>query len=186
MKAIVLVADGFEEIEAVSPADILVRSGVTVEYVAVSANLIVNASHGCNIICDRRIESITEKEIPDVVILPGGMPGAANLAQSAAVRELVKRTYNEGRTVAAICAAPAVALSRCINLDGRKCTCYPGMSDQAATKEILWQPDARVVVDGNIITSKGPGTAADFGFAIAEHLLGAGSTAALKKGMQFE
>lgn len=183
----IFLAEGFEEIETVTPADILRRAGCTVKFIAVTFQTAVCGAHGVTYLADELITNIKDDDpLPDAVVLPGGMPGAVNLATCDLVEKLVQRMNDDGRIVAAICAAPAVALSHFGVLEGKCATCYPGMHDRAPEgSQISWQ-NARLVVDGNIITSAGPGTAGEFGFAIVDALLGPGSSAKVKSGMLYQ
>ena len=109
-------------------------------------------------------------EMPDAVILPGGIPGATNLAKSKEVSELIKKMNAKGRVLAAICAAPAAVLAPLGILDGKKATCCPGCESDFSKKTV--HSKERVVVDGNIITSQGPGTAMEFALVLAARLAG--------------
>lgn len=166
-QVIVPLADGFEEIEAIVPIDLLRRAGLTVILAGVGS-ISVTGSRGVTINCDTLIEQL-ELEGVDAILLPGGMPGASNLAAEWKVNEAVITLFNESKLVAAICAAPAVVLGPTGILEGREATCYPGAEGYApnhsfSTKEL--------VVDGNLITSQGPGKAALFALAIIEYLCG--------------
>ena len=161
-----LLAPGFEEVEATIPADYLRRAGVEVRLVGVGGRL-VEGSHGIRLQADTTIEELAEE--PEGVILPGGMPGAANLAASPAVLELVRRLHSKGRLVAAICAAPAVVLEPAGVLAGKRATCFPGFEERFATARFS---AGRVVVDGNVVTSRGPGTAAEFALKLIEQIAG--------------
>lgn len=166
-KALVVLADGFEEIEASVPIDILRRSEVKV-IVAGLGKLEIKGAH--NIIIKTDVLFNDYKDLPDAVIFPGGMPGAENLALSAKVKDLVLKMDSEKRIVAAICASPALVLAPLGVLKSKTATCYPGMESNfaPATKHST----EKVVQDGNIITSQGPATAFVFGLKIAENLAG--------------
>ncbi len=190
---VVLLAEGFEETEALAPADILVRSGIQVRLVAACANpgvrgpIVVTGSHGFGVQCALTLEELlAEKELPDGVMCPGGMPGAAHLGENAQVCGLIETMKEAGLLVSAICAAPAVVLGHTSVLNGKKFTCYPDMEDQVATDCTGTWCDDRVVVDGDLITSRGPGTAMEFGYAVAEYFNGEGSCDQLKQGMLFK
>jgi 4-methyl-5(b-hydroxyethyl)-thiazole monophosphate biosynthesis len=170
-KAIVFLADGFEEIEAVTPVDFIRRAGVEVTTVSISASKAVTSSRKITLIADRLITEIPGGAEYDALILPGGLPGAANLAASTEAGGLLKNQAASGRLVAAICAAPALVLSPLGLLNGKRCTCYPGMEKDAQATGAVWLED-RVVIDGNIITSRGAGTAAEWSLAVIEALLG--------------
>ena len=166
-KALIVLAEGFEEIEALIPADVLRRAEVEVTIAGVKGDL-VTSSHGVKIKTDTVLADYDL--LPDVVIFPGGTPGAENLASSLEVKNLISKMNANGKLIAAICAAPALVLAPTGILNGKGATCYPGMeknfsSDIKATKE-------KVIQDGNIITSQGPGTAFLFGLKIAENLVG--------------
>ncbi len=163
-----LLAPGFEEVEAVTPADFLRRAGIDVRLVGVGGRL-VEGNHGLRLEADTTLEEMLKAEEPEGVILPGGMPGAANLAASPAVIELIRRLHAAGRLVAAICAAPAVVLEPAGVLAGKRATCFPGFEERFATARFS---AGRVVVDGNVITSRGPGTAAEFSEKLIETIAG--------------
>ncbi len=189
----VLLADGFEETEALAPADILVRSGIQVQLVAACAGknegepVVVTGSHGFGVQCTTTLRNLIETgSFPDGVFCPGGLPGATNLGDDGFVRTFIEKMYAAGRLVSAICAAPAVVLGHTSVLNGKKFTCYPDMENQVAAGCTGEWCDDRVVVDGNLITSRGPGTAMEFGYAVAEYFNGAGSCDQLKKGMLFK
>jgi 4-methyl-5(b-hydroxyethyl)-thiazole monophosphate biosynthesis len=162
-----LLAEGFEEVEAVTPADFLRRAGVDIQLVGIGGRGI-KGSHGIVFQTDKTIEEIDESDL-EGIILPGGMPGAENIAASNKALSLIKKLYDKGKTVAAICAAPAVALQKTGILEGKTVTCYPGYEKQL---EGCTFTEDRVVVDGNLVTSRGPGTAAEFAEALIEILVG--------------
>jgi len=164
--ALVILAEGFEEIEAIAPADTLRRAGVRVTLAGVNS-LIVKSSRSIGVQVDVLLKDI--KDLPDAVILPGGLTGATNLAKSGEIAKLVKKMNLEGKLVAAICAAPAVVLAPLGILDGKKATCYPGCERDFSSKTVHLQD--RVVKDGNIITSQGPGSALEFSLAIVRELV---------------
>jgi 4-methyl-5(b-hydroxyethyl)-thiazole monophosphate biosynthesis len=165
-KIALLLAEGFEEVEAVTPADFLSRAGVKVFVTGVTGKS-VQGSHGIRITAD-----MTVPELPgdiDGVVIPGGMPGAANVASSDPAITLIKKLHREGKLVAAICAAPAVVLEKAGVLTGKKATCYPGFEKEFTRTTFSSE---RVVVDGNIVTSRAPGTAAEFALTLVEILAG--------------
>lgn len=164
---IVPLAEGFEEIEAIVPIDLMRRAGLTVTLAGVGSAS-VTGSRGVTISCDTLIEQI-ELEGVDAILLPGGMPGASNLAADWKVNEAVITLFNEGKLVAAICAAPAVVLGPSGILEGRDATCYPGAEGYAPSISFSTE---ELVIDGNLITSQGPGKAALFAFAVIEYLCG--------------
>jgi 4-methyl-5(b-hydroxyethyl)-thiazole monophosphate biosynthesis len=159
--ACLLLAEGFEEVEALTQADYLRRAGIHVTIAGIAGRKI-KGSHGIAVEADAGPEALEDSY--DAIILPGGMPGARNLAESPAVRNLINRHYTKGKLIAAICAAPAVVLhGGCNLLQGKKFTGYPGTEESVQGARFI--PD-RVVIDGNIITSRGPGTAGEFAVAI--------------------
>ncbi|MGN1451354.1 MAG: DJ-1 family glyoxalase III [Eubacteriales bacterium] len=176
----ILLAEGFEEIEAVAPADILRRLEINTVLVGVSSKT-VKGAHGIEITADATLNRAVGA-VPDAVVLPGGMPGAKNLDACRPVRELVGKVAAGGGVVAAICAAPMV-LGRMGLLDGKKATCYPGFEEHLSGAEICREA---VVTDGNFVTANGPAAAADFGFAIGTILKDEVSAAFVRRAMQFK
>ncbi len=166
-KVLVILADGFEEIEAITPIDVLRRAGLEVTLAGLSSKTI-SGSHGIKFQADILLEDF--KNLPDAIILPGGLPGAKNLAESPKVVELVKKMNEAKKIIGAICAAPALVLAPNGILNGRKAACYPGFE-----KNFPAQVDfshERVIVDGHVITSRGPGSALEFSLQLAEILVG--------------
>jgi len=166
-KVLVPLADGCEEIEAVTIIDLLRRAGIEV----VSAGLkpgTVTASRGVKLIPDTTLDAALLHDY-DMVVLPGGMPGAAHLKDDVRILELLKKMAAAGKYTAAICAAPMV-LAEAGVLQGKQATSYPGFLD-ALPGVIL--STAAVVQDGKVVTSRGPGTAMDFALALVEVLSGA-------------
>ena len=167
--AIVIVAYGFEEIETVCCIDILRRAGVKVTVAGLGTDMPLG-SRGITIKTDALLADMPEDLLPSAVVLPGGGAGARNLHESPAVSELVMKAAAQGKIIAAICAAPAVVLAPLGVLNGRKATCFPGM-ENAFGPDVTFSEDA-VVTDGNIITSRGAGTAFEFALAVAQVLVG--------------
>jgi len=165
-KAIVILAPGFEEIEAVTVIDILRRAEVDVTVAGVSDRT-VRASRLTTIVADITLEEA--ETYYDALILPGGMPGASNLAASEKVIALIKHINGYGHIIAAICASPAIVLAPTGILNGKQATCYPGMQDKFDDSTIY--SEEPVVSDGNIITSRGPATALPFALKIVAHLV---------------
>jgi 4-methyl-5(b-hydroxyethyl)-thiazole monophosphate biosynthesis len=172
-KAVVFLAEGFEEVEAVTPVDYLRRAGVEVAVAAAGRDEIVTGSHGIPVKADVTLGELAGqgRAVPaawDAVILPGGLPGADNLAASAEIGSFIREMAAAGKWVCAICASPALVLAPLGVLEGRKFTCYPGM--EKTVSGARWSGD-RVVIDGNIITSRGAGTAGNFAAAIIGRLV---------------
>jgi protein deglycase len=166
-KAVILLATGFEEIEAISVIDILRRAGIEIIIAGVDGTS-VTGSHGITVSADKKLSDI-EPDF-DAVILPGGMPGALHLHNSVEVNDFIKTAHSKGALIAAICAAPAVVLAPLGILDNKIATCYPG--DQVDFGKTTRYKNKTVIVDGNIITSQGVGTAIEFGLAIVEKIIG--------------
>ncbi|MBR2381278.1 MAG: DJ-1/PfpI family protein [Clostridia bacterium] len=163
----VFLANGFEEIEALTPVDVLLRAGFEVKTVAVGDGKTVTGAHGISVIADIH-ESEYRDATPEAIILPGGMPGTTNLEKSATVINAINQAMNNGALVGAICAAPSI-LGIMGYLNQRNATCFPGFEQYLDGANVL---DARVVVDGNVITSRGMGCASEFSLAIIEYLAG--------------
>lgn len=163
----VLLAPGFEEVEAITAIDILRRAGIDVLSVGVYGKT-VTGSHRITVLADVLISEL--KVSLDACVLPGGGPGSANLAKSPAVCSLIKKLNNDGALIAAICAAPAVVLAPLGLLDDREATGFSGTEKKFPVSTTF--KNQPVVVDGNLITSQGPGTALLFVFAIIEYLVG--------------
>lgn len=166
-KTLIILADGFEEIEAVTPIDVLRRLNIDVTVAGLNDDMI-KSTRGLVIKADKLLSAADNKY--DAVVLPGGMPGAEHLASSSKVRSVVSETIRGGGIVAAICASPALVLGPMGVLDGKTATCFPGMETNFSAK-VKFSRD-KVVQDGNIITSRGPATAFLFAFKIAEKLVG--------------
>ncbi|GHV00070.1 DJ-1 family protein [Spirochaetia bacterium] len=215
-RAIVLLADGFEEVEAITPIDYLRRAGVEVTTVSISGSRTVTGSHGIQITADTMLADIAPQAaasqsgsapsadasslsdsnrlpdasglpdvsgLPDAVLLPGGGVGADNLAASVAVGALIAAQLGSGKIVAAICASPAVVLAPLGVLKGRRFTCYPGLEGKVnGTKSTgaQWSEET-VVIDGNVVTSRGAGTAAAWAIALIGELAGQGEAAKVAK-----
>ncbi|MGE4295425.1 MAG: DJ-1 family glyoxalase III [Campylobacterales bacterium] len=176
-KVLIPIAHGFEEIEAIVLIDILRRAGVEVNVAGVGKRQLCGA-HGIRIKTDSIVADADAAEY-DLIVLPGGHKNAMTLAGDEAVQNLIKTLHRSGKTVAALCAAP-VALKQAGVLSGEY-ACYPGYEEQIGPGA---QTDA-VVENGNVVTSRGPGTAAEFAFRLVERLCGAQRAQELKRGMLF-
>ena len=155
---LMFLAEGFEETEAICPLDMLRRAGVDVKTVSITKDRTVKGAHGITVCTDCTVHNLP-KTPPEMVVLPGGMPGANNLNECDAVKYMAADTYARGGFVAAICAAPFI-LGKMGLLKGRKATCYPGFEAQLEGASVV--PE-RVVRDGNVITAVGMGAALEFG-----------------------
>jgi 4-methyl-5(b-hydroxyethyl)-thiazole monophosphate biosynthesis len=164
MKLMTLFANGFEEIEAFSVISVLRTAGIDVDMIGVVGS-VITGGHGVRAMMDNRINNIKAGDY-DGIIIPGGSMSCENLGRSKAVMDIIKDFDEKGKLVAAICCAPLL-LAKADILDNRKATIYPGME-----KELSYPRGEKVVVDRNIITSQGPGTALDFSLSIVELLLG--------------
>ena len=160
-KAIVFLANGFEEIEALGTIDILRRGGIEVKTVSITEDTVVTGAHNVPVIADTTLDKATLNQA-DALILPGGMPGASNLNNSEVVKEALLQQYREGKIVAAICAAPMV-LGGLGLLKGRNATCYPGFEPQLIGANVTGED---VEVSENVITGKGPGLVMNFALAL--------------------
>lgn len=165
---LVPVADGTEELEAVAIVDVLRRAGANVTLASVTGNPRITASRGVVIVADTLIADCVETQY-DLVVLPGGMPGAEHLRDSTDLIRILSRQRDEARLYGAICASPAVVLEPHGLLAGRQATCHPDFVDRLSDRA---KAESRVVVDGNCITSRGPGTAVEFALALVERLYG--------------
>lgn len=179
-KIAVMLADGFEEIETITPIDLLRRAGAQVVTVG---NELVKGSRDISVASDMRVKDFLadcEKNgLPDAVVIPGGLNGTKNLAACTKAQNFITKMWQENKLVCAICAAPVIVLSPLGILKNKNFTCYPEM--EKSFEEFAgenWQEKVsgsihhtqNVVIDGNLITSRGAGTALDFSFAIIEKL----------------
>jgi len=180
-KVLVPLANGFEEIEAVTIIDILRRGGVEVTTASLNDDEKVHGSNGITILANTLIKYVTSNEF-DMIVLPGGIPGAEHLRDSEKVQELIKEFNQKEKLVGAICAAP-IALYSAGVLKGEDFTCYPGYEQviQDATFK-----DNKVVESENILTSRGPGTAMCFALEIVKKLVGSETYEQLKAGLLAE
>jgi 4-methyl-5(b-hydroxyethyl)-thiazole monophosphate biosynthesis len=166
--ALVLLAEGFEEIETCTIIDVLRRCNVHVVTAGLTPSPIMGG-HGVSIVADEGVEEVSSEDF-DAVICPGGAPGFQNLRNDKRVLNLIRKAFQKGKLVAAICGAPVV-LSDAGVLAGKECTIYPGMEKELEEGSGRPKKDA-VVIDGNIITSRGPATAFQFALALGEELAG--------------
>lgn len=179
-RVLIPLAAGFEELEAVTVIDLLRRAEIEV-VVAGLAPGPVTGSHGIALGTDAGLDEALDGDF-DMVVLPGGMPGARHLEQDGRVRDLLRRLADSGRYTAAICAAPRVLAAAGL-LDHRRATSFPGFLDPADAPGLTLSEEP-VVKDGKVITSRGPGTAMDFALALVENLLGPGRRAEVEQRLQ--
>jgi len=166
-RAVVFLANGSEEVEAVTPIDYLRRAGVEVVVAGIGERDVI-ASRGVRMTSDLAVDDL-EGDF-DCVVVPGGGEGSKAIAQDETAREVIRRHFAEGKLIAAICAAPVVVLGKaCGLLEGRNFTCYPGLEKTPYGGKFQ---ELRVVVDGNLITARAAGCAGEFAFAVIKALLG--------------
>lgn len=164
---LVFLANGFEEIEALTPVDCLRRCEIEVRTVGVSGRA-VTGSHGITVFCDIIAEEMLLDNNTDMIILPGGMPGTLNLEKSKYVQTAIDWCVSHNKPIAAICAAPSILGHKGL-LKGKKAVCYTGFEDQLYGAEVL--DDVPAVTDGNIITGCGMGAALEFSCEIIKKLI---------------
>ena len=181
-KVYVFLADGFEDVEALIPIDVLRRGGVDVVTVSTTDFPLVQTAHGVNIEADLMFEQGDFSDA-DLLFLPGGMPGASNLYQHKGVCKAITNQHANGKKVAAICASPAVVLAPLGILDGKRATCYPGF-EQALTKA-TYTADL-VTVDGNITTGEGPAAAFPFAYELLAQLVDQQTSDQIAEGMRYK
>ena len=175
-------ADGFEEVEALCPLDLMRRAGLSVMTIGVGEK-VVRGSHGIEVIADvtcTEAEKLLDKKPADAVILPGGMPGTTNLKADPTVNKFIKYASDNHKLIGAICAAPSI-LGELGLLNGREAICFPGFEDKLRGAHIS---SDKVVRDGNIITAKGMGVALDFGLALVSALKDDATANSLREAVQ--
>ncbi len=153
----IFLADGFEEIEALTVVDILRRDNIVIKTVSISGKKEVKGAHGIPVTADKLLKEVDINEAA-LLVLPGGMPGTLNLKECEPLMEMVKQFVDTNRRIAAICAAPTI-LGNIGALKGKRACCYPGMENQLEGADVSFD---EVVTDGNITTSRGMGTAIPF------------------------
>ena len=178
-RALIAVADGVEDLEVVTLIDVLRRAGIEVLVASIETRRMVSCAHGTRLTADAMLLDVLAQDF-DLIVLPGGLPGAQHLADYQPLAERVREQAAAGKLFAAICAAPALALQAYGVLKQRRMTCYPACSDRLSGCTFVDQP---VVVDGNCITSQGPGTALAFALTLVEQLCGKARRAVVAKAM---
>ncbi|XP_050302588.1 protein dj-1beta-like isoform X2 [Anthonomus grandis grandis] len=181
-KALVFLGPGAEEMEFVISVDVLRRGGMDVTIAGLPDNKLVKGAHDIEIKPDIGVSDASSKGPFDVLVLPGGLGGSQAMASSSVVGQLLKDQEKAGRWIAAICAAPTALKAHGI-ADGKNVTCYPAMRGQMEEGGKYKYKEEKVVVDSNIITSMGPGTAFDFGLAIVNNVVGKDKAAEVAKAM---
>lgn len=177
----VFLATGFEDIEAIAPVDIMRRAGLEVQTVSITGEEIVTSAHGVGIASDLLLSDV-DFSSAEMLVLPGGLPGSTNLDACKPLTEAIKRHFESGGPIAAICAAPLV-YGHLGLLKGRRATCYPGVETELKGATYT---AAIVERDGNIITGKGPAAAFEFGYTIVDYFLGEGASLPLRQGMIYK
>ncbi|MDD2234180.1 MAG: DJ-1/PfpI family protein [Desulfitobacteriaceae bacterium] len=180
MKIYLHLAEGFEEIEAVSVVDVLRRADMDVETVSISGKKEVIGAHNIILVADKLFEEINYDQ-GTMIVLPGGMPGTTNLENHVGLTEKIKAYARQDKWLAAICAAPMI-LGRLGILNDKSATCYPGFEKELIGANYL--ASVSVVQSGKIITSPGPGTAILFGLKIVEVLIGPNQAEAIRESMR--
>ena len=175
----VFLAEGFEEIEALTPVDVLRRAGLSVQTVSIMKEQVVAGAHGIPVKADVMFDEVYAEDA-EMILLPGGLPGATNLDAHEGLAKMILDFAKAEKPLAAICAAPLVFGNRGL-LKGKKATCYPGFEDKLIGAECV---DDYVVSDGNVITGKGAGAALEYGLKIVEYFKGAQVSYELRKAMQ--
>ena len=178
----VFLANGFEEVEALIPVDVLRRAGKDVLTVSINETKEVTAAHGVTVIADTLFGD-NDYSDAELLFLPGGLPGSQYLADHEALGQVLTERNEKGGLIAAICAAPALVLGKLGIVDGKNATCYPGCEDQMAKANYTGE---LVTVDGNIVTGEGPAAAFPFAYTLTAMLAGEETAAALAEGMRFK
>lgn len=166
----IFLAPGFEEIEALATVDAMRRAGMKIVEVSVTDTKHVTGATGQTVVADSLLTDIDPTDA-EWIIIPGGQPGADNLHSSQKVNKIIKNQYERGGKIAAICAGPAVVVAPTGILKGKKATCYPGLGNMIESEGGTYVKEP-VVIDGNIITSEGPGTTLMFAKAIISASVG--------------
>jgi len=181
---VLLLAPGFEEIEAVTVLDVLRRADIKTSTFAVAKDIKVTGAHGLSLNADQTLDHAPKNLLADMLVLPGGQPGANHLRDDASVQALIKKHNQENKFIAAICAAP-IALAKSINLQARHLTCYPGF--EGVIEEAGAKIDTSdVVQDQNIITGKGPAAAMAFALKCVEVLTDSEMSMRIEKALRAE
>ncbi|ARS47673.1 dihydroxyacetone kinase [Ectopseudomonas mendocina] len=178
-RALIAVAEGVEDLECVTLIDVLRRAEIEVLVASIEERRMITCARGTRLTADAMLVDVLAQDF-DLIVLPGGMPGAQHLAEFEPLAERVRRQAKAGELFAAICAAPALALQQYGVLRQRRMTCYPAFSDRLSGCTFV---DEAVVVDGNCITSQGPGTALVFALTLVEQLVGRSTRNEVAKAM---
>ncbi len=174
----IILGEGFEEMEAIVPCDMLRRAGIEVQLAGIGGT-VIRGSRGICVSADLTVEQMDYTQV-DMIVLPGGLGGVESILASKTVLNAVQQVYQNGHYVAAICAAPTV-LAKLGITDNKKATCYPGMENQMGAAQML--PNAKAVTDGHVITGTAAGTAYDFALELITALRGKAAAAQVAKGI---
>ena len=158
----IFMADGFEDLETLSVVDVFRRAEQEIVMVSINDTLSVTSSHGVTIQADALLSDIDASDAL-LLVFPGGMPGAKNLAECEPLMQIMQRHFDEGKRIGAICAAPALVLSKLQCDEKMQMTCYPGFEPMATNGDMV---DEGVVIDGRVTTAQGPGFAVDFALTL--------------------
>lgn len=179
-KVYIFLASGYEEIEGLTVVDLLRRANIEIMMVSITGDIYVTGSHHITSKADALFENVDFADA-DMLVLPGGIPGTNNLKAHEGLDHLLKQFSEKGKKLSAICAAPSILGTKGL-LKGKKATCYPGYEDSLTGAHVK---NAAVVEDGNIITSKGMGTAIDFSLSIIKNLAGEEEAVKIAKAIQY-
>ena len=182
MKLLVLLAEGFEEVEALTVVDYFRRVGGEALMVSTSGEKEVRGAHNIRLLADETLDNLKDLDSYAGVIIPGGLPGATNLRDNEKVIEILRQMNDNKKLIGAICAGPIV-LEKAGIVKGRKLTFYPGFEDQLESANYL---EDKLVIDGNIITSRGPALAVDFALGITKYLLGDSKEEELRESILYD
>ena len=175
----IILGTGFEEMEAICPADILRRGGVQVQFAGIGGRLITGGK-GIQVQADCTVEEL-DLQAMDMIVLPGGLGGVHSMLASETAMDAVRYAWENGKYVAAICAAPSI-LAKLGITDGKKAVVYPGMENEMGTAVMQ---SVNAVRDGSVITGRAPGAAMDFGLLLLQTLKDAGTADAVRAGMVY-
>lgn len=187
----IFLADGFEDVEALATCDVLRRGGVDVRLVSITEDPFVVSSHRVAVGVDDTIDSFIQyadmygTDEKDVMIFPGGMPGTKNLAREESLMAMMQQHYDDGGTVAAICAAPGLVLSQLEDIEGKKMTCFDGFEEYLTARGAVFIPKP-AITDGRIITGRSAGHAVAFGLEILKKVKGEKAAADVRHALMLE
>lgn len=177
----IFMADGCEEIEGLTVVDIVRRAKLEIDTISITGKKEVTSSHNVTFLTDTTAEE-ADFSAYDGIILPGGMPGTLHLGENETVNRVIKEFAAKGKLVAAICAAPSV-LGQAGLLEGKQAACHPGFEDKLLGADVKFEP---VVCDGNVITSRGMGTAIPFALEIVRYFLDDAAVDHIKTGLVYQ